>query len=257
MLGAAEVRLDVAPGPARAAGGGPVVVVAPQAADVDEPVDAAAAAEHATAAPVQRATAEARVRLGLVAPVGARLAHQSNRHARNVGDEVACGLARLEQHDLQRWPGIGQPAREHTTRAATADNDDVCFAPRRGEYRTRPWPSLTAFEPLADSIVRYFRSSFRILERTASLTRSSTCRRRPRLLRPPPSVVCSDPARAGAGRDQQRVRGRDDLRRRRLADARVRRDRHRLDRLVIPAGRGHRGGSRLATRRHLRTAPRF
>ena len=102
----------------------PLVVVARLAAHVDHAVDAGAAAQRLAARIAQAPPVEAGVGLGLVEPVGARVADAIEVAHRNVDPVVVVLAARFhQQHALG---GIGREAVGHEAAGgATADHDVV------------------------------------------------------------------------------------------------------------------------------------
>ena len=97
-----EVGQHVVPGPAGIAHLPPQVVVARLAAHVDHAVDRRAAAEHAPARIVEAAAVEARLRGGLEAPVGARVAHQVEVADGDVDPVVVVLATGLQQQHAAR-----------------------------------------------------------------------------------------------------------------------------------------------------------
>ena len=103
---------------------GPALVVARLAAHVDHAVDAGRAAQRLAARVAQRAAVQAGFCLGLVEPVGARVADAMQVAHRNVDPVVVVAPAGLDhQHPLA---GVGaQAVGEQTTGGAAADDDVV------------------------------------------------------------------------------------------------------------------------------------
>ena len=119
-----EVGQHLLPGPALVAHLAPAVVVALLAAHVDHAVDGGAAAQHLAARIVEAAAVEARLGGGLVAPVGARVAHQVEVADGDVDPAVVVLAAGLQQQHA----GIGvgrQPVRQQAPGRARADDDVV------------------------------------------------------------------------------------------------------------------------------------
>ena len=113
-----EVGQHVVPAPARQAELPPAVVVGGLAAHVDHGVDGRAAADHLAARIGDGAAAEARLRLGPVHPVGARIADGEEVADRDVEPDPVVLPARLEQQDAA-WPDrpkAGWPARSRPSR---------------------------------------------------------------------------------------------------------------------------------------------
>jgi hypothetical protein len=118
VLVALEVGQAEVPAPARVAHHrGPAVVVARLAAHVDHAVDAGAAAQHLAARVAQHAAVQARVRLGAVQPVGARVADAVQVADRDVDPVVVVAPAGLEQQHARcrsasaGWPAGSRPCR--------------------------------------------------------------------------------------------------------------------------------------------------
>ena len=108
VLELAEVREHVGVGPARVAERGPAVVVVAMAADVDEPVDRARAAQRAAARPVDLATVHSGVRLGLELPVVDRVEHRLGVPDRHVDPGVGIARPGLQQRaPMRRNPRTG------------------------------------------------------------------------------------------------------------------------------------------------------
>ena len=113
VLRAPEVGQQVGPAPAGIAELAPMVVVGGLAAHVDHAVDRRAAADHLAARVVQRAPVEARLGLGLEAPVRPRVAH---------GVEVADRDAEPDPVVLAAdWPARRRPNRRRRRRRRTPD----------------------------------------------------------------------------------------------------------------------------------------
>ena len=122
---AAEVGKGVVPAPARIAGQlRPLVVVARLAAHVDHAVDAAAAAQRLAARVAQGAAVQARVGLGVVEPVGARVADAVQVAHGDVDPVVVVLAARLDQQHAVAAVGA-QAVGEQGTGRAPADDDGV------------------------------------------------------------------------------------------------------------------------------------
>ncbi|CUI27591.1 Uncharacterised protein [Achromobacter xylosoxidans] len=97
VLELAEVGQAFLPAPARVAGGGPGIVVLALAADVDQAVDGAGAAQRAAARPVDAAVQHVGVGFGVVAPV---------QHLVEHGLAVADGD--VDPGRAVRWPRLQQ-----------------------------------------------------------------------------------------------------------------------------------------------------
>jgi hypothetical protein len=121
---ALEVGQHRVPGPACIAGQlGPLRIVAPLAAHVDHAVDAGAAAQRLAARVAQRAAVQAGIGLGLVAPVGARVADAIQVAHGNVDPVVAVAAAGFDQqHALG---GVGTQAVGQQAAGGAGADDDV------------------------------------------------------------------------------------------------------------------------------------
>ena len=139
-----EIGQHVVPGPAGIAHLPPQVVVARLAAHVDHAVDRRAAAEHPAARIIEAAAVEARLRGGLEAPVGARIAHQVEIADGDVDPVVVVLAAGLEQQHARGRIG-GEPVGEQATRGARADDDGVVGIRRHGYRPSSPRFSLSSF----------------------------------------------------------------------------------------------------------------
>jgi hypothetical protein len=127
-LGALEVRQHVGVAPARIAELFPLVVVVAVAADVDERVEAAGAADHLAARPVHLAIVDVRLRLRVELPVE-RAPPQRLVHARRADLERAVlRRAGLDQDDLARGL-LREPMREHAARGPCTDDRDIEHGP--------------------------------------------------------------------------------------------------------------------------------
>src|SRR5439155_25721633 len=120
-LGLLEERQAVFPRPAAIAELGPMVVILGLAADVDEAIDRAGAAEHAAARIDDFALL---IRLGLEPPGQGRMVEHLHKAGRDVDQRVPVAPARLDQQHL----GVrilGQPVGEHAAGRAGADDDEI------------------------------------------------------------------------------------------------------------------------------------
>jgi hypothetical protein len=106
----------------------PMVVVGGLAAHIDHAVDGRAAAEHLAARIAERAPSEARLVLGLEAPIDARIAVRVEIAHRNMDPQIVVLAARFEQqHAVGR---IGRQAvGEHAARRACT-HDDIVEMPK-------------------------------------------------------------------------------------------------------------------------------
>ena len=118
VLGAAEIRQHVVIAPADAAELPPIVEILPLAADIDQPVDRAGAAEHLAARPRDAAAVEPRHRLGLELPGDLGVVDVAVEPGRDVDPRVRVLAAGLDHQHLGRpdRPTAGSPARTRPTR---------------------------------------------------------------------------------------------------------------------------------------------
>ena len=142
VLGAAEIRKNIVPGPAGIAELAPVVVVARLAAHVDHAVDRGAAAEDSSARVVERPPVQPRFRLGPVAPVGAGIAHAVQVTDRDLDPDVVVAPAGLQQGD-RRGGVLAEPVGEHAAGGAGAHDHVV----ERPEILHDGQPSAAAGDP--------------------------------------------------------------------------------------------------------------
>ena len=118
-----EIRQHLVVTPTGVAERGPVVVIFPLAADVDQAVDRARTAERLAARPVDAATVHVRVGIGQEAPVVLVAPHRLAVADRQMNPERVVGRAGLEQQHA-RARVFAQAGREHAACGACA-NDDV------------------------------------------------------------------------------------------------------------------------------------
>jgi hypothetical protein len=107
---------------------GPAVVVATLAAHVDHAVDAGAAAQHLAARIAQAASVQARIRIGLEQPIGARVADAVQIAHRDVDPHVGVVAAGFDQQHLLvriRAQAVGEQAS-----GGASTNHDVVEARR-------------------------------------------------------------------------------------------------------------------------------
>ena len=123
--------------PSSPSGVGPAVVVARLAAHVDHAVDARRAAEHLAARIAQHAAVQPGVGLGLVQPVGARVADAVQIADRDVDPGVVVAAAGFEQQHARVRVGR-QPVGEQAAGGAGADDDVVPGG--RVAHRSLPSP---------------------------------------------------------------------------------------------------------------------
>src|SRR4029077_19972976 len=96
VLGAAEIRQHVVIGPADIAELAPMVEILTLAADVDEAVDRAGAAEHFSTRPRNSASTQPRHRLGLELPSDFGIIDVAIETGRNVDPRVGVPAAGLD-----------------------------------------------------------------------------------------------------------------------------------------------------------------
>ena len=120
--------------PAFRAHGGPAVVVGMLAADVEQAIDGAGAAQHTAARPDDAAVAAAFAGLGVEQAREARVVDGLEIAHRQVQPEVAVGLARFQQQHLHRRLGR-EPVGQHAAGRSGADDDVVVGARRRAAGR--------------------------------------------------------------------------------------------------------------------------
>src|SRR6185437_9530094 len=114
-----------------------MIVVAGLTEHVDHAVDRRRTADHFAARKVQASPIEARLRLSLEQPVGARIADRKQITDRNVKPDPIVAPARLkQQYAICRISG--QAVREYATRRARANDDVVELAFHGGHDRNQP-----------------------------------------------------------------------------------------------------------------------
>ena len=124
VLGAAEVRQHVVEAPAGIAELPPVIVVRRLAAQIEQAVDRARAAQHLAARLDDLAVVELGLRLGLVEPVDPCVGEQLAVAERDVDPEVAIVAAGLQQQHAMAARG-GQAVGQHAAGGTGADDDVV------------------------------------------------------------------------------------------------------------------------------------
>ncbi len=134
ILGALEVGQDLVPGPAAIAERGPVIVVALLTAHVDHRVDRRAAAQHLAAGVADRAPVEPLVRLGLVAPVGARIADGVQVPDWNIDPEVVVLATGFDQQHVDLRVGR-EPVGENAAGGTRSYDHVVVAAQRFGSHQ--------------------------------------------------------------------------------------------------------------------------
>jgi hypothetical protein len=127
ILRAHEIRKHVFISPPTVAQLSPVVVIPGLAANVQKTVDGAGPPQHLTPRPVDTAAVEARIRLGLVAPVGVRIVHRLEVAHRHVDPRVPVAPAGFEQQHTDRRI-FAQAAGEHAAGGARTDDDVIELA---------------------------------------------------------------------------------------------------------------------------------
>ena len=120
-----------------------MVVVGSLAADVEQAVDRAGAAEDAAARPGEAAPVQPRVRLGHEAPIRARVPHRLEVADRDMNPEIAVARPGLEQQHAVRRHG-GELVGEHAARRAGADHHVVVGASPKGAAASLMLRSLAA-----------------------------------------------------------------------------------------------------------------
>ena len=104
-----------------------MIVIGGLAAHIDHGVDRRRAADHLAARIIEAAAVEARLRLGLEAPVRARIADREQIADRNVKPDPIVAAAGFE--DEHALVGVGgQPVGQQAAGRARADNDVIVFA---------------------------------------------------------------------------------------------------------------------------------
>ncbi len=126
VLGAAEIRQHVVIRPADIAELAPMVEILALAADVDQPVDRARAAEHLAARPRDAPPVEPRHRLGLELPGDPRMIDVAVEPGRDMDPRVGVLAAGLDHQHLRRRVGR-QPVGQHAPGRAGADDDEIVF----------------------------------------------------------------------------------------------------------------------------------
>src|SRR5262249_11891754 len=126
ILRALEVGQDVLIGPALIAELAPMVVILGLAANVDEAVDAARAAEHLAARPEDLAVLELGLGLGLVAPVDALVGDRLAVADRDVDPRMRAIIAPRLEHDDGAGRIGREPIGENAAGGAGADDDVIC-----------------------------------------------------------------------------------------------------------------------------------
>src|SRR5205085_9018158 len=125
-LGPDEVRQHALPVPAAVAGRCPGVVILALAADVDEAVDRARAAERLAAGPVDAPAVHVGIGVGVVAPVDAVAPHRLAVADRQMDPRRGVARTGFEEEDADG--GIfAQPGRENAAGRPRADDDVVEF----------------------------------------------------------------------------------------------------------------------------------
>jgi hypothetical protein len=142
-----EQRQHVVPAPAGEAELAPVVVVGGLAAHRDHGIDGRGAAQHLAAWIGEIAPGKARLGLGAVHPVRARIADGEEVADRDAEPDPVVVAARFEQEDAGARIGA-QPVGEHAPGRAAADDDIVVRAlegrrgPSCGQWAVLPGATL-------------------------------------------------------------------------------------------------------------------
>ena len=122
-----EKRQHVVPAPAGESELAPMIVIGRLAAHIDHGVDRRRAADHLAARIVQAAPVEPRLRLGLEAPVRARIADREQIADRDMKPDPIVAAAGFEhEHALVRIGG--QPVGKEAAGRAGADDDVIVVA---------------------------------------------------------------------------------------------------------------------------------
>ena len=107
---ALEVGQHVRVGPAAQPDLAPLVVVARMTPAIHHAVDRGRSAKHFAARKIDRAAAHIRLGLGFIAPIEPHHGHQVAKLERKLQPDVAVGLSRFQQQDLDTRV-LGKPAR--------------------------------------------------------------------------------------------------------------------------------------------------
>ena len=126
-----EIGQHVIVAPAARAEALPFVIVAGGAAQEDEAVDGAGAAQNLAARPDHGSAAKTRFGFGFVAPVHLRVRDQFAKTHRNVNPGIAIASAGLDDAKRHFWI-FRQPRRQHAAGGAAADHDDIEFRIKTG-----------------------------------------------------------------------------------------------------------------------------
>ena len=134
-FGPDEVGQHVVVAPARVAERGPVVVVLALAADVDQAVDRAGAAQRLAARPVDAPAVHVRVRVGLEAPVVGGAPHRLAVADGQVDPQRVVGRPRLQQQHPRRRVFAEPPGQHAAGRAGAHDDVIELFFNRHAGFR--------------------------------------------------------------------------------------------------------------------------
>src|SRR5262249_45134063 len=124
ILGLAEIRQHVLPAPADIAELAPSVEILLLAADIDEAVDRAGAAQHLAARLDDAAAVEPGLGLAFIEPVDLRIAEELAVAERDVDPRIAVGAAGLEQEHAV-LPPLRQAIGQDAARRPAADDDII------------------------------------------------------------------------------------------------------------------------------------
>ena len=139
-----EIGQHVVVAPAARAEALPFVIIAGCAAQEDEAVDGAGAAQNLAARPDHGSAAETRFRLGFVTPVHLRVRDQLAKAHRNVNPGITIASAGLDDAQRHVWI-FRQPRRQHAAGGAGAGHDDVEFRIKTGFTHQERFAPVSAF----------------------------------------------------------------------------------------------------------------
>src|SRR5665213_1190307 len=147
----------------------PFVIVAWCAAQENKSVDGAGAAQHLAARPDDAAAAEARLRLGLVAPVHVRIGDELTKPHGDVDPGIAVAAAGLDSAKRNVWI-LREARRQHAPRGPSADHNDIEFGVQSGFTHSGPFASI-AFASGYSSEERAVRTEVRRNRKKVGATR--------------------------------------------------------------------------------------
>ena len=120
----------------------PEVVILFLAAHIEQPVDRGRTAQRLAPRPVERASVQARIGLGLVAPVGVRIVQRLEIPDRDMDPRIDVAAARLQQKNAAMLIH-GQAVRKHAAGGTRAD-DDVVIGHQNATLRRGMWRATEA-----------------------------------------------------------------------------------------------------------------